>query len=63
MRFKVAPPLFFLQYESDVLEICFKILDSNPHFISSVYEDCLARKDPVYVSRVLSAMVGLVPGF
>lgn len=45
------------QYESDVLDICFKILDANPNFLSNANEDCLSRKDPVYVSRVLSAMV------
>lgn len=41
-----------------MLEICFKILDSNPNYLSNANEDCLSRKDPVYVSRVLSAMVG-----
>lgn len=46
-----------------MLDICFKILDSNPNFLSNANEDCLSRKDPVYVSRVLSAMVGLGSDF
>lgn len=47
------------QDESGILEICFKILDANPNFRANAHEDCLSRKDPVYVSRMLSAMVGL----
>lgn len=55
--------MVFLQDDSAVLDICFKILDVNPHFVESIKEDCLSRKDPVYVSRVLSAMVGPTPPF
>lgn len=34
------------------------ILDSNPKFVSDADQDCSARRNPIYVTRVLSAMVG-----
>lgn len=50
-------PWDFGQFESGVLRICLKILDSSPNFLSNANEDCSSRNDPVHVSRVLSAMV------
>ncbi|XP_075882356.1 protein-glutamine gamma-glutamyltransferase 2-like [Nelusetta ayraudi] len=50
-------PWDFGQFEPDVLRICFKILDSSPKYLSNANEDCSSRKDPIYVSRVLSAMI------
>lgn len=47
-----------LQFDTDILDICLMILDSNPKFISDADQDCSARKNPIYVTRVLSAMVG-----
>lgn len=35
------------------------ILDANPKFKSDADKDCSARRNPIYVTRVLSAMVGL----
>ncbi|XP_075882355.1 protein-glutamine gamma-glutamyltransferase 2-like [Nelusetta ayraudi] len=50
-------PWDFGQFEPDVLRICFKILDSSPNYLANANEDCSSRKDPIYVSRVLSAMI------
>lgn len=37
------------------------ILDANPKFVSDADKDCSARRNPIYVTRVLSAMVGPPP--
>ncbi|TDH10736.1 hypothetical protein EPR50_G00078560 [Perca flavescens] len=37
--------------------ICLKILDENPKFISDADKDCSGRSNPIYVTRVLSAMI------
>lgn len=34
------------------------ILDANPKYVSDADKDCSARRNPIYVTRVLSAMVG-----
>lgn len=47
-----------LKFEPGILDICLKILDENPKFLSNADKDCSERKNPVYVTRVLSAMVG-----
>ncbi|CAG03221.1 unnamed protein product, partial [Tetraodon nigroviridis] len=51
-------PWSYGQFDPDILDICLKILDANPKFVSDADQDCSARRDPVYVTRVLSAMVG-----
>uniref|UniRef100_UPI0037E90A21 protein-glutamine gamma-glutamyltransferase 2-like n=1 Tax=Semicossyphus pulcher TaxID=241346 RepID=UPI0037E90A21 len=50
-------PWNFGQFESGILDICLKILDDNPKFVSDADKDCSARKNPIYVTRVLSAMI------
>ncbi|XP_034021561.1 protein-glutamine gamma-glutamyltransferase 2-like [Thalassophryne amazonica] len=50
-------PWNFGQFESGILDICLKLLDKNPKFESDPDQDCSARRDPVYVTRVLSAMI------
>lgn len=50
-------PWNFGQFEAGILDICLKILDDNPKFVSDADQDCSARRNPVYVSRVLSAMI------
>ncbi|KAI3357275.1 hypothetical protein L3Q82_015731, partial [Scortum barcoo] len=50
-------PWNFGQFESGILDICFKILDENPKFVSDADKDCSARRNPIYVTRVLSAMI------
>lgn len=52
------PPCTYLQFDPDILDICMMILDSNPKFVSDADQDCSARSNPIYVTRVLSAMVG-----
>lgn len=49
-----------VQFEPGILDICFKILDKNPKFVSDADKDSTARRSPVYVTRVLSAMVRVV---
>uniref|UniRef100_A0A3Q2XCD6 Protein-glutamine gamma-glutamyltransferase 2 n=1 Tax=Hippocampus comes TaxID=109280 RepID=A0A3Q2XCD6_HIPCM len=50
-------PWNFGQFEAGILDICLKILDDNPKFVSDADQDCSARKNPIYVTRVLSAMI------
>lgn len=50
-------PWNFGQFEEGILDICVKILDDNPKFVSDANEDCSARRNPIYVTRVLSAMI------
>ncbi|XP_035513294.1 protein-glutamine gamma-glutamyltransferase 2-like [Morone saxatilis] len=50
-------PWNFGQFDKDILDICLKILDDNPKFESDADEDCSARRNPIYVTRVLSAMI------
>uniref|UniRef100_A0A667WU88 Protein-glutamine gamma-glutamyltransferase 2 n=1 Tax=Myripristis murdjan TaxID=586833 RepID=A0A667WU88_9TELE len=52
-------PWNFGQFEPGILDICFKILDENPKFVSNADQDCCARRNPIYVTRVLSAMVSV----
>ncbi|XP_040927643.1 protein-glutamine gamma-glutamyltransferase 2-like isoform X2 [Betta splendens] len=50
-------PWNFGQFEPGILDICLKILDKNPKFVFDAAKDCSARGSPVYVTRVLSAMI------
>ncbi|XP_028307746.1 protein-glutamine gamma-glutamyltransferase 2-like isoform X2 [Gouania willdenowi] len=50
-------PWNFGQFDTGILDICLKILDNNPKFVSDADRDCSARKNPIYVTRVLSAMI------
>ncbi|KAG5836391.1 protein-glutamine gamma-glutamyltransferase 2-like [Anguilla anguilla] len=47
----------FGQFESDILDICLKILDLNPKCKKNAAKDFSARCNPIYVSRVVSAMI------
>uniref|UniRef100_A0A671LGX1 Protein-glutamine gamma-glutamyltransferase 2 n=1 Tax=Sinocyclocheilus anshuiensis TaxID=1608454 RepID=A0A671LGX1_9TELE len=40
-----------------ILDICLQILDESPNYMSDAALDCSERRNPVYVTRVLSAMV------
>lgn len=46
------------QFEEDMVDICLKILDVNPKHTKDPADDVSARCNPIYVSRVISAMVG-----
>ncbi|KAL4604837.1 protein-glutamine gamma-glutamyltransferase 2-like [Arapaima gigas] len=47
----------FGQFEEDIVDICLKLLDVNPKCLKDAKTDYSARCNPIYVSRVLSAMV------
>ncbi|XP_072487656.1 protein-glutamine gamma-glutamyltransferase 2 isoform X2 [Notamacropus eugenii] len=50
-------PWNFGQFEDGILDICIELLDMNPKFFKDPSRDCSQRSNPVYVSRVISAMV------
>ncbi|XP_056462499.1 protein-glutamine gamma-glutamyltransferase 2-like [Gadus chalcogrammus] len=50
-------PWNFGQFEYGILDVCLKILDTNPKYLRNPGKDCSGRRNPIYVSRVLSAMV------
>uniref|UniRef100_A0A8C7S2N7 Protein-glutamine gamma-glutamyltransferase 2 n=1 Tax=Oncorhynchus mykiss TaxID=8022 RepID=A0A8C7S2N7_ONCMY len=47
----------FGQFEDDIVDICLKLLDVNPKCLSDPAKDFSARCNPIYVSRVVSAMI------
>uniref|UniRef100_A0A667YR67 Transglutaminase 5, like n=1 Tax=Myripristis murdjan TaxID=586833 RepID=A0A667YR67_9TELE len=53
----VSRPWSFDQFEPDVLEICLKLLQVSPQHMRNRRKDYIMRADPVYLSRVVSAMV------
>ncbi|XP_034447635.1 protein-glutamine gamma-glutamyltransferase 5-like [Hippoglossus hippoglossus] len=50
-------PWSFGQYEPGVLEACLKLLEVSPQHLSNENRDNILRADPVYLSRVVCAMV------
>ncbi|XP_069807668.1 protein-glutamine gamma-glutamyltransferase 2 [Dendropsophus ebraccatus] len=50
-------PWNFGQFEDYILEASLEVLDKNPKFAEDSTTDCTQRNDPVYISRVVSAMV------
>lgn len=52
---------FPAQFEDNMVNICMKILDLNHKHTQDPAGDVAARCDPIYISRVLSAMVGRAP--
>lgn len=53
------PSLPLCQFEEGVVDICLQLLDNNPKFLRNQGKDCSRRHSPVYVSRVVSAMVSV----
>ncbi|XP_077429566.1 protein-glutamine gamma-glutamyltransferase 2 [Vanacampus margaritifer] len=53
----IGTPWNFGQFESGILDVCLRILDMNPKCLRNPGKDCSGRRNPIYVSRVLSAMV------
>ena len=47
-----------VQFEDDMVKICMKMLELNHKHLENPAEDVCSRSDPVYVGRVISAMVG-----
>ncbi|XP_076870442.1 protein-glutamine gamma-glutamyltransferase 2 [Brachyhypopomus gauderio] len=56
-KYPLPSPWYFGQFEDSILDICLKILDKNPKCQRNPGKDCSGRRNPVYVTRVLSAMV------
>ncbi|XP_056122081.1 transglutaminase 5, like [Rhinichthys klamathensis goyatoka] len=50
-------PWSFDQYEKGILDTCMKLLQLSPQSQADVRKDLLNRSSPVYISRVISAMV------
>ncbi|XP_077315153.1 protein-glutamine gamma-glutamyltransferase 5-like [Lithobates pipiens] len=55
--FIVTVPWNFGQFEDGVGDICLRIMDMNPNFLKDPAYDCSKRGDPVYISRIISAMI------
>ncbi|XP_041834883.1 protein-glutamine gamma-glutamyltransferase 5 [Melanotaenia boesemani] len=45
------------QFEEDTVKICLKILDLNKKHLRNPADDVSARSNPIYVGRVVSAMI------
>ncbi|KAM6946323.1 protein-glutamine gamma-glutamyltransferase 2-like [Aplochiton taeniatus] len=50
-------PWNYGQFEDDVMDICFEILDHSPAALKNSEMDVTNRGDPVYVSRTITAMI------
>ncbi|KAM9063481.1 protein-glutamine gamma-glutamyltransferase 2 [Sarcophilus harrisii] len=50
-------PWNFGQFEDGIIDICIELLDMNPKFFKDPRRDCCRRSSPIYISRVISAMV------
>ncbi|XP_043946131.1 protein-glutamine gamma-glutamyltransferase 2 [Protopterus annectens] len=50
-------PWNFGQFESGILDICLDLLDKSKTFQNDKDKDCSRRNNPVYISRIVSAMV------
>uniref|UniRef100_A0A8C4GJ89 Protein-glutamine gamma-glutamyltransferase 2 n=1 Tax=Dicentrarchus labrax TaxID=13489 RepID=A0A8C4GJ89_DICLA len=53
----IPTPWNFGQFEGGILDACLRILDMNPKCLRNPGKDYSGRRNPIYVSRVLSAMV------
>ncbi|XP_053309147.1 protein-glutamine gamma-glutamyltransferase 5-like [Spea bombifrons] len=47
----------FGQFEDDILDIALKILDKNLNYLQDAFKDLSFRNSPVYISRVVCAMI------
>ncbi|XP_041060955.1 protein-glutamine gamma-glutamyltransferase 2-like isoform X2 [Carcharodon carcharias] len=47
----------FGQFEDGIVDICLKLLDNSSNCLKNQEEDCSQRHDPVYISRIVAAMV------
>eukprot|EP00064_Thunnus_orientalis_P020896 superscaffoldBa00006028_g21048 len=47
----------FGQFEEEMVDICLTMLDINPKYLRDPADDVSARCNPIYVSRVVSAMI------
>ncbi|XP_042197719.1 protein-glutamine gamma-glutamyltransferase 2 [Callorhinchus milii] len=56
-NFICSKPWIFGQFHEKVVDICLKLLDKNPKCLRNPTKDYIRRNDPVYISRVVTAMV------
>ncbi|XP_075384875.1 protein-glutamine gamma-glutamyltransferase 2 [Tenrec ecaudatus] len=56
-KFIKSVPWNFGQFEEGILDTCLQLLNVNPKFLRNANRDCSRRSSPVYVGRVVSAMV------
>ncbi|MBN3308568.1 TGM2 glutamyltransferase, partial [Amia calva] len=56
-KYPVSDAWNFGQFAPRILDICLRILDTNPKFLRKPEMDCSGRRNPVYVTRVVSAMI------
>ncbi|XP_053539685.1 protein-glutamine gamma-glutamyltransferase 2 isoform X2 [Ictalurus punctatus] len=56
-KYLIPSAWYFGQFEEGILDVCLRILDVNPKYQRNPGKDCSGRRNPIYVSRVLSAMV------
>ncbi|XP_056462367.1 transglutaminase 5, like [Gadus chalcogrammus] len=52
-----ARPWSFDQFEPDILEACLSLLQVSPQHLTNPVKDYKSRADPIYISRVVSAMI------
>lgn len=52
-----SPSLCLSQFEDFVMDICFEILENSKNALKNLAKDIERRRDPVYVSRIIAAMV------
>ncbi|XP_018419818.1 PREDICTED: protein-glutamine gamma-glutamyltransferase 5-like [Nanorana parkeri] len=50
-------PWNFGQLEEDILDISFKLLDKNLNYLQDAFKDLSSRNNPVYISRIVCAMI------
>ncbi|XP_047625151.1 protein-glutamine gamma-glutamyltransferase Z [Phacochoerus africanus] len=56
-RFVTPWPWNYGQFEEDIIDICFEILNKSLYFLENPAKDCSRRNDVVYVCRVVTAMI------
>ncbi|XP_053452017.1 protein-glutamine gamma-glutamyltransferase Z isoform X2 [Nycticebus coucang] len=56
-RFITSWPWNFGQFEDDIVDISFEILNKSLYYLKNPSKDCSQRNDVVYVCRVVSAMI------
>ncbi|KAK5601862.1 lipase 2 [Crenichthys baileyi] len=50
-------PWNYGQFEDFVMDICFEVLDNSKEALQNFKRDIESRSDPVYISRIITAMV------
>lgn len=56
-KYVVLPFPYTLQFEENVIDICLELLEKSLNFQIDPSTDCALRGSPVYISRVVCAMV------